>query len=318
MKIKAYFILLVFHVAKIVQTSTTNNDLSKLIVAKLVKFGYLVDSLQTNTNEIINAIKIYAKFNHLNGLNDDQTVISDSKASLLNEIYKTFQNSTKFIVDSLLNDQLKRCSLPDLIRDTNNQLNFKLDLLNGNAYYYLNKLQTANYYKSIEFLKQLKLKERKISLLSSNNVKESFKYEFIKYQIISWWPKTTLIWSFINKPLDFTYSNTLNSLKKAFESWSMHSNLEFIFIDYYNNLYNHKKKDIDLLIQFDTSENHDLYCKFKFANSTLAHAFYPTKGVAHFELGKSWSIQQYSATPTVIDFENVQDTRFNLINVGML
>lgn len=230
-------------------------------------------------NGLIDKLKLYGYLEPIDKPNNKFSLIEISNAIKLYEnfYYSSFNTDFKYnhnrpIISKLLDNNANRCSIPDII----------------------NREETVKLLSS----KTSRHTNRK---LTSSNIKKEILFRF---QIVSKWHKKLLKWSLINENLLSSYNLNINmtkyALDKAFNMWSFYSNLVFV---YTNNTDNDNKADI--LIEFNTPKEHNNICEFKFTNASYAHAFYPTKGLAHFQIDKLWALN-----------DNKDLNYFNLISVG--
>jgi hypothetical protein len=251
------------------------NTIIKLINSKSIDYD--------RDNGLIDKLKLYGYLEPIEKSNDKFSLIEISNAIKLYEsfYYSSFTQSNpsfKFkinnrpIISKLLDDGNKaRCSIPDII----------------------NREETVKLLSS----KTSRHSNRK---LTSSNVRKEILFRF---QIVSKWHKKILKWSLnqTSLPINLNFNKTKYALDRAFSMWSFYSNLVFIYT-------NGTNERADILIEFNTPKEHNAICEFKFTNASYAHAFYPTKGKAHFQMDKLWSLN-----------DNKNDTNsnyFNLISVG--
>jgi len=167
-----------------------------------------------------------------------------------------------------------------------------------------------------------KLKSNVIKLINMPDLSSDL---FQKHNIVSWWPKRKLKWYLSNYPPTLTYQQTVLAFNQAFSLWSNVTALNFIQLcnenfSQPNRLPCSSKEKPDILIEFTAPSTHDLHCEYKFSDSTLAHAFYPDKGVVHFNLNKRWTIDDrefkkvFASNPHVI--QKSSDFQYNLIVIG--
>ena len=141
-----------------------------------------------------------------------------------------------------------------------------------------------------------------------------------EHNIKSWWPKRRLTWFLKNHPPTLTMSQTVHAFERAFYLWSQQTALMFKPICLSNfvmpNCINRINADIE--IEFSRYEEHDLRCEYKFVNSTLAHAFYPEKGIVHFNMDKNWLIDDTQFVQMIqSNFKPLNNQyQYNLITVG--
>jgi hypothetical protein len=167
-----------------------------------------------------------------------------------------------------------------------------------------------------------KLKSNVLKLINMPDLSSDL---FHKHNIVSWWPKRKLSWYLSNHPPTLTYQQTVMALNQAFSLWSNVTALSFIRVC--NKEFNESNRfscsttaKPDIFIEFTSPSSHDLYCEHKFSESTLAHAFYPDKGVAHFNNNKKWTIDDrefkklFALNPHFI--RKSSDFQYNLIVIG--
>jgi hypothetical protein len=141
-----------------------------------------------------------------------------------------------------------------------------------------------------------------------------------QHNIKSWWPKRRLTWFLKNHPPTLTMSQTVYAFERAFYLWSQQTALMFkpICLSNYLNPNCINRENADIQIEFSRYEEHDLRCEYKFFDSTLAHAFYPERGIVHFNMDKNWSIddaQFVNMTQSSLKPSHNQ-YQYNLITVG--
>jgi hypothetical protein len=141
-----------------------------------------------------------------------------------------------------------------------------------------------------------------------------------KHNIKSWWPKRRLTWLLKNHPPTLSMSQTMYAFERAFYLWSQQTALMFKPICLANFLNSNciNRQNADIEIEFSRYEEHDLRCEYKFGNSTLAHAFYPEKGIVHFNMDKNWSIDDAQFVQTIQSNlrPSQSEYQYNLITVG--
>ena len=162
-------------------------------------------------------------------------------------------------------------------------------------------------------IKQLAFERFKLKDKETNNNKEAYTLIYIpadlssrtmlKHSIISWWSKRRLIWLLKNHPPTLTREQTVYAFQRAFFLWSNQTALLFkpacLFGQKTNetscvDLNQNKNVKVDITIEFAKYNQHDFKCQYKFSDSTLAHAFYPEKGIVHFNMDKNWYIRNYN------------------------
>jgi hypothetical protein len=159
-----------------------------------------------------------------------------------------------------------------------------------------------------------------------------------QHNIKSWWSKRRLTWLLKNHPPTLTIEQTLGAFERAFFLWSNHTSLVFkpiciyyhfnnpkaakkcIDLSSYNNNQKHNRLP-DITIEFSKYQEHDQICQFKFIDSTLAHAFYPEKGIIHFNMDKNWSVNDVRFVSMIqsniqYHYTKSSDYQYNLITVG--
>merc|ERR1712136_509780 len=88
------------------------------------------------------------------------------------------------------------------------------------------------------------------------------------------WPKLNLKYKIDSYTRDMTQSEIDKSIKQAWEIWSNETQLTFKRTN--------NDADADVRISFNTKDHGDYYA-FDGPGGTLAHAFFPTDGRAHFD-----------------------------------
>jgi hypothetical protein len=167
-----------------------------------------------------------------------------------------------------------------------------------------------------------KLKSNVVKLINMPDLSSDLIH---KHNIVSWWPKRKLKWYLSNHPPTLTYQQTVIAFHEAFSLWSNVTALSFIQIcnegfNQPNRFPCSPKEKPDIFIEFTSPRTHDLHCEHKFSDSTLAHAFYPEKGIAHFNLNKKWTIDDrefkkvFALNPHFI--QKSSDFQYNLKVIG--
>lgn len=140
-----------------------------------------------------------------------------------------------------------------------------------------------------------------------------------RYQIVSWWKKTHLVWHLENNPQSLPFNLTWLAFAKAFDAWEPLSQLRFspMCLDFAafeiadgQALRKCVRKTPDIRILFMTPREHAQICHHEFGVTTLAHAFYPPSGLAHFNSDKAWSVDLHSGPAAH------SSSHFDLITVG--
>ena len=138
-----------------------------------------------------------------------------------------------------------------------------------------------------------------------------------KYQIVSWWKKTNLVWQLENHAQSLSFNLTWLAFAKAFGNWEPLSQMSFSPTCMDLKLHEAAgircvRKAPDIRVRFMTPHEHAETCQHEFGETTLAHAFYPPIGLAHFNSHKAWfvDIGPLSIQPST------HKRQFNLVTVG--